>query len=109
MGYKERIFFAGVGTTFALLAIGFGGGLLLASSTLHDPAQRKAVPSRRLQLGSFIRPQRNRRYRLRQRHRLKCQHQPNNSLHRRLQPRSSHRQSKKTGGPNAPNSGRQRP
>ena len=24
MGYKERFFFAGAGTTFALLAIGFG-------------------------------------------------------------------------------------
>ena len=41
MAYKERIFFAGVGTTFAILAIGFGGGLLMASSTLHEPAQRK--------------------------------------------------------------------
>jgi hypothetical protein len=27
-----RIFFAGVGTTFAILAIGFGGGVLLATS-----------------------------------------------------------------------------
>jgi flagellar biosynthesis GTPase FlhF len=41
MAYKERIFFAGVGTTFAILAIGFGGGLLMASSTLHEPALRK--------------------------------------------------------------------
>jgi hypothetical protein len=43
MAYKERIFFAGVGTTFALLAIGFWGGLLMASSTIHyEPAQKKA-------------------------------------------------------------------
>lgn len=41
MAAKERIFFAGVATTFAILAIGFGGGLLMASSTLRDEAVQK--------------------------------------------------------------------
>ncbi len=37
MASNARIFFAGVGTTFVILAIGFGGGLMLAKSALHDP------------------------------------------------------------------------
>jgi outer membrane biosynthesis protein TonB len=36
-----RIFFAGVGTTFGILAIGFGGGVLMANSTLHDEVAQK--------------------------------------------------------------------
>jgi hypothetical protein len=32
MASNARIFFAGVGTTFVILAIGFGGGLMLAKS-----------------------------------------------------------------------------
>jgi type IV secretory pathway VirB10-like protein len=52
MASSARVFFAGVGTTFAILAIGFGGGLMLAKSALHDqPAQTRAsaepaVPAR---------------------------------------------------------------
>lgn len=49
MASTARIFFAGIGTTFAILAVGFGGGLLLAKSTLHDqPLQARASsePSR---------------------------------------------------------------
>jgi hypothetical protein len=43
MASSARIFFAGVGTTFAILAIGFGGGLILAKSAIHDqPAQVRA-------------------------------------------------------------------
>jgi len=38
MASIARIFFAGVGTTFVILAIGFGGGLMLAKSALHDPS-----------------------------------------------------------------------
>ena len=38
MASNARIFFAGVGTTFVILAIGFGGGLMLAKSALHDPS-----------------------------------------------------------------------
>jgi hypothetical protein len=33
---NAKIFFAGVGTTFVILALGFGGGLLMARTTL-DP------------------------------------------------------------------------
>ena len=44
-----RGFFAGVGTTFVILAIGFGGGLLIANSALKEPtgyrAKAKAEPS----------------------------------------------------------------
>ncbi len=50
MATKERIFFAGVGTTFAILAIGFGGGLLMASSTLHEtrPQRVEQLPAVRV-------------------------------------------------------------
>ena len=33
---RARIFYAGVGTTFVFLVIGFGGGVLLAKSVLKD-------------------------------------------------------------------------
>ncbi|MEA2985653.1 MAG: hypothetical protein QOD94_1907, partial [Alphaproteobacteria bacterium] len=40
---SARVFFAGVGTTFAILAVGFGGGIMLAKSALQDqPAQTRA-------------------------------------------------------------------
>lgn len=43
MTSSARIFFAGVGTTFAILAVGFGGGILMANSTSSGtPAQRHA-------------------------------------------------------------------
>jgi len=43
MASNVRIFFAGVGTTFVILAVGFGGGLMLAKSALHDqPPQMRA-------------------------------------------------------------------
>ena len=41
MASSARIFFAGVGTTFAILAVGFGGGILMANSTsTGTPAQK---------------------------------------------------------------------
>ena len=43
MSSSARIFFAGVGTTFVILAIGFGGGLMLAKT-----ATEPAAPSRSL-------------------------------------------------------------
>jgi type IV secretory pathway VirB10-like protein len=36
MSSNLRIFFAGVGTAFVILAIGFGGGLILAKSALKE-------------------------------------------------------------------------
>jgi len=48
MPSNARIFFAGVGTTFVILALGFGSGLMLASSTLPDPAGRSPSASERL-------------------------------------------------------------
>lgn len=33
---SARIFFAGIGTTFIIIAVGFGGGLMFAKSALHD-------------------------------------------------------------------------
>jgi outer membrane biosynthesis protein TonB len=42
MSSKMRIFFAGVGTTFAILAVGFGGGLIMAKSALKEPAGYRA-------------------------------------------------------------------
>ncbi len=46
MASNARIFFAGVGTTFVILAIGFGGGAMLAKSALQ-PAATQAKLSRR--------------------------------------------------------------
>jgi type IV secretory pathway VirJ component len=38
MASNAGIFFAGVGTTFIILGIGFGGGLMLATSALKEPS-----------------------------------------------------------------------
>jgi hypothetical protein len=38
MASNARIFFAGIGTSFVILAVGFGAGLILAKSALHDPS-----------------------------------------------------------------------
>ena len=40
MASTARIFFAGIGTSFLILAVGFSGGLMLARSTLHDHASQ---------------------------------------------------------------------
>lgn len=37
MATSARIFFAGVGTTFVILGLGFGGGLFMANSALKEP------------------------------------------------------------------------
>jgi hypothetical protein len=42
MASSARIFFAGVGTTFVILSVGFGGGLLIAKSALKEPAGYQA-------------------------------------------------------------------
>jgi hypothetical protein len=43
MTSSARIFFAGVGTTFAILIVGFGGGLMMAKSAVQDrPVQLRA-------------------------------------------------------------------
>jgi hypothetical protein len=36
MASNARIFFAGMGTTFAILAVGFGGGVMMAKSALKE-------------------------------------------------------------------------
>jgi hypothetical protein len=48
MASSARMFFAGVGTTFAIVAVGFGGGLLIVKSALHNPpdqSRARAEPS----------------------------------------------------------------
>ena len=42
MASSARIFFAGVGTTFAILGVGFGGGLLMAISAIKEPVGYQA-------------------------------------------------------------------
>ena len=42
MASSARIFFAGVGTTFVILGVGFGGGLLMAKSALKEPTGYQA-------------------------------------------------------------------
>jgi type IV secretory pathway VirB10-like protein len=47
MPSSARIFFAGVGTTFVILAVGFGGGLMLAKTAVYDspaPARANSPP-----------------------------------------------------------------
>jgi len=49
---SARIFFAGMGTTFLILGVGFAGGLFMANSALKEPAYQaksrveQAVPAR---------------------------------------------------------------
>ncbi|MBR1279641.1 hypothetical protein [Bradyrhizobium sp. AUGA SZCCT0283] len=47
MASNARIFFAGIGTSFLILAVGFSAGLMLAKSALHDPPaqNRTSEPS----------------------------------------------------------------
>ena len=48
MSSNARIFFAGVGTTFVILAVGFAAGLMMASSTLQATTGRAGSTSVRL-------------------------------------------------------------
>ena|SRR5437868_2962198 len=45
MASNARIFFAGIGTSFAILAVGFSAGLMLAKSALHDPPAQNRTAS----------------------------------------------------------------
>ena len=45
MASSARIFFAGVGTTFAILAVGFGAGILMANSTYSGTSAQKPASS----------------------------------------------------------------
>ena len=42
MATSTGAFFAGIGTTFVVLAFGFGGGLMMAKSALHEPSGYQA-------------------------------------------------------------------
>jgi len=42
MASSARIFFAGVGTTFLILGVGFGGGLFMADSALKESSGSQA-------------------------------------------------------------------
>ena len=42
MASSARIFFAGVGTTFLILGVGFGGGLFMANSALKESSGNQA-------------------------------------------------------------------
>jgi hypothetical protein len=42
MATSTGAFFAGIGTTFAILAVGFGGGLMMAKSALKEPGGYQA-------------------------------------------------------------------
>jgi hypothetical protein len=42
MAWSAHTFFAGVGTTFLILGVGFGGGMLMANSALKEPAGYQA-------------------------------------------------------------------
>src|ERR1700709_2706320 len=41
-----RIFFAGIGTTFLIIAAGFGGGLMFAKTALHETPMQTRTASR---------------------------------------------------------------
>jgi hypothetical protein len=45
MASNAPIFFAGIGTSFVILAVGFGGGLMLAKSALNDPPPQSRTSS----------------------------------------------------------------
>lgn len=46
MASNARVFFAGVGTTFFILAIGFSGGLMLAKSAMEPTASAPSIADR---------------------------------------------------------------
>ena len=46
MASNARIFFAGMGTTLVILAIGFSSGLMLAKTTLELPARSQSAADR---------------------------------------------------------------
>lgn len=46
MASSARVFFAGVGTTFFILAIGFGGGLMLAKAATEPATPSRSVVDR---------------------------------------------------------------
>jgi hypothetical protein len=56
MASSTRIFFAGVGTTFAILAVGFGGGILMANSTLSGTSAQKQASSEPLAAARIVHP-----------------------------------------------------
>jgi type IV secretory pathway VirB10-like protein len=59
MSSSARMFFAGVGTTFIILAIGFGGGLMLAKTAVYDsPPQVRSnfLPPARMILPTSAEP-----------------------------------------------------
>ena len=62
MASNVRIFFAGVGTTFILLGVGFGGGLMMAKSALEEPTgdRSRASSDCRQPVLSFHLPQKRR-------------------------------------------------
>lgn len=45
MASNVRIFFAGIGTSFVILAVGFGAGLMLAKSALNEPPLQNRATS----------------------------------------------------------------
>ena len=56
MASNVRIFFAGVGTTFILLGVGFGGGLMMAKSALEEPTGDRSRASSELPPARVILP-----------------------------------------------------
>ena len=45
MASNAHTFFAGIGTSFVVLAVGFGAGLMMAKSALHDPCLQNRAAS----------------------------------------------------------------
>jgi hypothetical protein len=56
MASSARIFLAGVGTTFAILAVGFGGGILMTNSTLSGTSAQKHAGSEPLAAARIVHP-----------------------------------------------------
>lgn len=56
MATNARVFFAGIGTTFVILAVGFSGGLMLAKSALHDRPQQASARSEPVPVARVILP-----------------------------------------------------
>jgi len=58
MATSTKAFFAGIGTTFVILAAGFGGGLIMAKSVVKEPAgyQTRAAKSDALSAVRVILP-----------------------------------------------------
>ena len=56
MASSTRAFFAGIGTTFVILGVGFGGGLMVAKTALNDTPGRTRLAAHQIEPARVVLP-----------------------------------------------------